>query len=221
MRPLNALAFVGAGILLALLRFIIIDELMPYYTIGIAAVSAVYLFVLSRRRRWGMTEHEIDERTVEAFRSAQQLIVARREVRARVPKNAPRRESKVAADGESRLTAARSMASLIRKARLRETVLDICDCAEFVLETIRRMPTDTPAAVAFCETHLAKLTEALEKCFELSRVESYKHAPASIDRQEIECFAAFIFAFRRQQDSILFEGTVAKRAGAAGTTHSA
>lgn len=211
MRPLNALAFVGAGILLALLRFIIIDELMPYYTIGIAAVSAVYLFVLSRRRRWGMTEHEIDERTVEAFRSAQQLIVARREVRARVPKNAPRRESKVAADGESRLTAARSMASLIRKTRLREVVLDICDCGDMVLETIRRMPTDTPAAFAFSDKHLAKLTEALEKCFELSRTPAYSAASSLVDRHEIECFTAFIFAFRSQQDCILFEGLYANK----------
>jgi hypothetical protein len=75
-----------------------------------------------------------------------------------------------------------------------------------VLDTIRRMPEDTPAAVAFAENHLARLNEALERCFEMSRHNEYRNAPASLDAQEIECFSTFITAFRKQQENILTEG---------------
>lgn len=191
--------------LFALCRFLIIDDLIPIYGVAIAIATAVYAAVIAIPRLRASNIDAIDPKAVEALRSAHEIILARREVRARVPRNAPRRESEAALGGLAKLTSARSMAMLIRKARLRETVMDICDMGELVLETIRRMPSDTPAAVTFCETHLGKLTEALEKCFEISRSENYKHAPESIDRQEIECFAAFVFAFHRQQGSILFE----------------
>jgi len=41
----------------------------------------------------------------------------------------------------------------------------------------------------------------------MSRHEDYKHAPASLDAQEIECFSTFITAFTKQQDNILIEGS--------------
>ncbi len=197
----------GSGILLGLSRFLVIDELIPAYITALilAAVPvAIFHYALSRRK-------SVDTRTEDALREAQKLLCARREVKSKIPKSAPRRDSKAAFDGSQKLSMARSMASLIRKARLRQTVMDICDCADMVLETIRRMPKDTPAAVTFSETHMAKLTEALEKCFEMSRMENYKHAPASIDKQEIECFTMFITAFRKQQDNILFEGLTCKK----------
>jgi hypothetical protein len=200
--------FLGSGILLGLSKFLIIDELIPVYitTLFVVGIPVAILHgILSRREAASAAGAE------EAIREAQRLLRERREVRSKIPKNAPRRDSKAASDGLTKLSAARSMAALIRKARLRETVMEICDCADMVLETIRRMPLDTPAAVAFSEAHLAKLTEALEKCFEISRTEDYKRAPASIDLQEIECFAMFITAFRKQQDNILFEGLARKK----------
>ena len=197
----------GSGILLGFSRFLVIDELIPAYIAAIILVAvpiAILHHVLSRRRS-AVTHAE------DALREAQKLVSTRREVKSKIPKSAPRRDSQAAFDGSLKLSAARSMATLIRKARLREIVMEICDCADMVLETIRRMPKDTPAAVTFSETHLAKLTEALEKCFEMSRLEDYKHAPASIDKQEIECFAMFFTAFRKQQDNILFEGLASKK----------
>lgn len=186
------------------LRHIVIDELIPIYVIAVTIMTVVLAVHSVPRDSNG---DPIDPATLAAFQSAQQVVMASREVKARVPKSAPRREDSAAARlGETKVTAARSMASLIRKARLRETVIDICDCADHVIETIRRMPEDTPSARIFSETHLSRFNEALEKCFELSRSEVYKSASAAIDREEIECFTTFIIAFRRQQDNILFEG---------------
>lgn len=199
--------FLGSGVLLGFSRFLMIDELIPAY-VGVLLVAVVPVALL---HRFLVKRHASDTRAEAAMREAQKLLCARREVKSKIPKSAPRRDSKAAFDGSQKLSMARSMASLIRKARLRETVMEICDCADMVLETIRRMPKDTPAAVTFSETHMAKLTEALEKCFEMNRMEGYKHAPESIDRQEIECFVMFITAFRKQQDNILFEGLSCKR----------
>ena len=202
MNKTTMMILLGSGVLLGVSRFLIIEELIPVYIAALILVAlpvAILHSALSQRSA-------VDARAEDAIREAQKLITARREVKSKIPKNAPRRDSKAAFVGSTKLFAARSMASLIRKARLRETIMEICDCADMVLETIRRMPKDTPAAVTFSETHLAKLTEALEKCFEMSRLDDYKRAPASIDRQEIECFATFITAFRKQQDNILFEG---------------
>jgi hypothetical protein len=197
----------GFSLLLGVSRFLIIEELIPVYIAALLLVGlpVVIIHGVISRRDIANTGAE------DALREAQRLLSERREVQSRIPRNAPRRDSKAASDGSTRLSAARSMAALIRKARLRETVMEICDCADMVLETIRRMPSDTPAAVAFSQAHLAKLTEALEKCFEISRTEDYTHAPAAIDLQEIECFATFITAFRKQQDNILFEGLARKK----------
>lgn len=198
--------------MIAVVRFIFIEELAESYAVALGALTAFYVLFQAIDAKKRKRLEAVDPSTIDAFRSAQQIVAARRAVRDRVPRNAPRRgESKAAADGSARLLAARSMASLIRKTRLREVVLDICDCGDMVLETIRRMPTDTPAAFAFSDKHLAKLTEALEKCFELSRTPAYSAASSLVDRHEIECFTAFIFAFRSQQDCILFEGLYANK----------
>ena len=146
------------------------------------------------------------EEALEMMRDEQRMRMVRKEVKAKIPKNSPRRESDAAFVGSTKVGAARSMAALVRKPRLREKIMEICDFADMVLETIRHMPQDTPAAVAFAENHLEKLNEALERCFEMSRSEDYKHAPPSLDAQEIECFSTFITAFKKQQDNILIEG---------------
>jgi len=175
----------------------------PFILAGMVVLLSLTAAFVFRRVR----ERLRDERQAEeVLRNARNISLARHEVRAKIPKNSPRRESKVTRDGLARLSAVRSMAVLVRKPRLREIVLEICDFADLVLETIRRMPEDTPASVAFTENHLVRLQEALERCFEFYRAKEYKEA-AAIDTEnyEIECFSAFIGTFCRQQDSILYE----------------
>ena len=156
----------------------------------------------SRKRK---NDRRVDQ-SLELMRDAQKVKIARGEVKSKIPKNSPRRESSAAFEGSAKLGAARSMAVLVRKPRLREKILEICDFADMVLETIRRMPEDTPAAVAFAENHLARLNEALERCFEMNKHDEYRNAPESLDAQEIECFSTFITAFKTQQENILTEG---------------
>lgn len=198
----------ASGILLGFSKLLIIDELIPVYIAVLTLIAVPLAIVLSMR-----SQSDTDEKRVrEAMYAAQKLVQTRREVKAKIPKNSPRRDSPAASEGATKVGSARSMATLIRKARLRDVIIEICDFADMILETIRRMPQDTPAAVTFSETHLSKLNEALERCFEMSKLEEYKHAPASIDAQEIECFFTFITAFVKQQDNILFEGHIQKKA---------
>jgi hypothetical protein len=198
----------GSGMLLGISNFISPDDLSPAYIAGLILVMTPITLIYDAVKR----KSETELRAQSLMREAQKLTMARREVRSRIPKNNPRRESPAAYEGYTKLGAIRSMASLIRKPSLRQVIMEICDFADMVLETIRRMPNDTPAAIYFSETHLARLTEALERCFEMSRSEEYKKAPPSIDAQEIECFNTFITAFRKQQESIIFEGLGSKKA---------
>jgi hypothetical protein len=193
----------GSGILIGLSSFLEHDELIPAYIAALILVLVpLYLVVSSAKRK---NEESIDD-ALELMKEAQNLRMARKEVKAKIPKNSRRRESQAAHIGATKIGSARSMAVLVRKPRLREKILEICDFADMVLETIRHMPADTPAAVAFAENHLTRLNEALERCFEMSKHEEYKQAPASLDAQEIECFSTFITAFKKQQDNILIEG---------------
>jgi hypothetical protein len=179
------------------------DNIVSAYIIVLvmAFAMAYFVFATTRQRR-----EDLANEAFETMRDEQKVKIARKEVKSKIPKNSPRRESRAAFEGAAKLGAARSMATLVRKPRLREKIMEICDFADMVLETIRHMPEDTPAAVAFAEHHLAKLNEALERCFEMNRHDEYKHAPASLDAHEIECFGTFITAFRKQQDNILIEG---------------
>ena len=60
----------------------------------------------------------------ELIRQAQNILIARSEVKSKSPKNSPRRESQAASEGATKVGAARSMAQLIRKPRLRQIVGD-------------------------------------------------------------------------------------------------
>ena len=203
----TALAFLlGSGILLILSDLLGREMLFPaYFAVALMLlILPVFLSTASMKHK----KMEDLEEALELMRDEQKMRMARKEVKAKIPKNSPRRESQAAFVGSTKVGTARSMAVLVRKPRLREKILEICDFADMVLETIRHMPQDTPAAVTFAENHLEKLNEALERCFEMSRNEEYKHAPASLDAQEIECFSTFITAFKKQQDSILIEGKI-------------
>jgi hypothetical protein len=200
----TALAFLfGLGVMILLADILGRDEMMTAHIIlsFMMLLLPAYIVWSSARSKLGRDYYE-----ARARRDAQIAWLARREIKSKIPKDPPRRDSRAALEGSMKLGSARSMASLVRKPLLREKIMDICDFAEMVLETIRRMPSDTPAADAFAGTHLSKLNEALEQLFEMSRHEEYRQAPASLDAQEIECFSKFITAFRKQQDNILLEG---------------
>jgi hypothetical protein len=179
------------------------DRILIYIAAIILVFAPVYLFINLERRK--LKEDEA-EKIISFINESHRARVEQKEARSKIPKNSPRRESQAAFEGSTKLGSARSMAVLVRNPRLREKILEICDFADMVLETIRRMPADTPAAVEFAEKHLAKLNEELERCFATSRREEYKHAPASLDAQEIVLFSTFITIFRKQQDNILLEG---------------
>ena len=201
----TSLAFLlASGILLVFSDFSGRGALLPAY-IAIMLMLLILPVIFSTASMDDKKREDLEE-ALELMRDEQKMRMARKEVRAKIPKNSPRRESPAAFVGSTKVGAARSMAVLVRKPRLREKILEICDFADMVLETIRHMPADTPAAVAFADTYLEKLNEALERCFEMNRHEDYKHAPASLNAQEIECFSTFITAFKKQQDNILFEG---------------
>jgi hypothetical protein len=196
------LAFLfGTGILLALSRFLGADEMTPAYVAALMLVLLTVMLIYDSDSRKDSDE----ERAMEILRETQTVSMARKEFQSKIPKDSPRRDSNAAFEGSAKVGTARSMASMVRKPRLREKILEICDFADIVLETIRRMPYDTPAAVAFSENHLSKLTEALERCFEMSKREDYKRAPKSLDEKEIECFSIFISAFKKQQENIIIE----------------
>ncbi|MDR1579553.1 MAG: hypothetical protein LBS35_04300 [Synergistaceae bacterium] len=193
-----------AGVVMVISEFFGSEGPMSVYVIYLLLLAVfMYLaFSYSRKRK----KEGLENQSLELMKDAHKVRIARSEVKAKIPKNSPRRESYAAFEGSAKLGAARSMAVLVRKPRLREKILEICDFADMVLETIRRMPEDTPAAVAFAENHLARLNEALERCFEMNKHDEYRNAPESLDAQEIECFGTFITAFKKQQENILTEG---------------
>jgi hypothetical protein len=202
MNKLMVALLFGSGILLGFSNFFRRDELAPVY---IAALILVFLPIALAYNKMKL-QSATEARLREIQQEAQNLALVKREAKSKIPKEFPRRESPVAFEGSTKLGAVRSMAALVRKPKLREKVLEICDFADLVLETIRHLPDDTPAAVVFCETHLSRFTEALEHCFEMHRHEEGPLAKQSlIDAHEVECFSTFITVFKRQQDTILFE----------------
>lgn len=195
-----------SALMLVGLRVIFIDENGTNYAIAVGAASVFYWAWVALSAVRGGVARLRDEEMMQAFREAHKIVIARRQVRAHVPKSAPRREDSVAAhEGAVRITSARSIASLIRRARVRETALDLCDLADMVLETIRRMPADTPSAYTFCDVLLSSFYDTLERMLKTNASNS-SGDDAALDRREMANFAAYIHAFRRQQENIIFEG---------------
>ncbi|MCL2683926.1 MAG: hypothetical protein FWE55_01655, partial [Synergistaceae bacterium] len=156
----TALVFLlGSGMLLIFSGLFGREALTPAY-IAVALMLLILPVFLSNVFTKDKKRKDLEE-ALELMRDEQVVQKARKEVRAKIPKNSPRRESPAAFVGSTKVGTARSMAILIRKRRLREKILEICDFADMVLETIRHMPQDTPAAVTFAENHLEKLNEAL------------------------------------------------------------
>jgi hypothetical protein len=203
MNKLMIVLLFGSGILLGFSNFFHRDELTPVYIAAIILVLLPVAIIFNRIKAQSANE----ARAFALLNEAQNLAIVKREARSKIPKNNPRRESPVAFEGSTKVGAVRSMASLVRKPLLREKIIEICDFADVVLETIRRLPNDTPAARMFCETHLSRLTEALEHCFEMHKSNDIPESIQSMaEIHEVECFSTFITVFRRQQDTILFEG---------------
>lgn len=168
---------------------------------AMAVVSSVTLAALLKSRRESIIMRQYAEMELRRAHCDQ---LARREAKAKIPKNSPRRESSLVRDGAVKLSAVRSMAALIRRPHVRERVLEVCDLADLVLETIRRVPNDTPAAKVFIEKNLASLQEAIDFSFEICRNPEYKELAAN-EAHEIEFFGSFVNTFCKQQDTILHE----------------
>jgi hypothetical protein len=193
----------GSGLLLGFSDFFGRDDLTPVYIASLILVFLPIALVYNKMKLQSATE----ARQRELLNEAQTLALVKREAKSKIPREYPRRESPAAFEGSTKVGAVRSMAALVRKPALREKIYEICDFADLVLETIRHLPNDTPAAVVFCETHLSRFSEALEHCFDMHRNEEGPFAKQSlIDAHEVECFSTFITVFKRQQDTILFEG---------------
>ncbi|MDR3254255.1 MAG: hypothetical protein LBT31_01635 [Synergistaceae bacterium] len=206
MNKLMVVLLFGSGILLGFSNFFHRDELTPVYIAALILVLLPVAFFHNSIK----TQSARDARAFALLNEAQNLAIVKRDAKSKIPKDRPRRESPVAFEGSTKVGAVRSMAALVRKPMLREKIIEICDFADVVLETIRRLPNDTPAARTFCETHLSRLTEALEHCFEMHRNNDAPDSGQSLaEIHEVECFSTFITVFKRQQDTILFEGTKA------------
>lgn len=189
----------GAAVLVGFSNFHVKEEFAPAYVAAMALVIPLLLYFHGTMKAKNVRE----ERAQALMKEAQLMYIARTETRSKIPKNSPRRDSALATEGAKRLSAVRSMAALVRKPRLRERVLEVCEFGDLVLETIRRMPDDTPAAVTFVENHLLRFFEALERCFE--RYRKGNKGVSATESDELESFSLFIALFRKQQDSILFE----------------
>ena len=174
-------------------------ELMLFFTL-------VFFAAFYRTFSQKSAKHISEEKARQFVQEADRISGAWKEARSRIPKNNPRRESDVVLSGMNRLSAVRSMAVLLRSTPLRERVMEICDIADSVLETIRRMPNDTPAAVVFADKHLASLYDTLESSFKASGAKGKKAPSESSAAEEMEPFNPFISIFCKQQESILSEG---------------
>lgn len=138
---------------------------------------------------------------------ANHYTTIKREALARIPKRQPRRPSVLADACHSKVSAIRNMAELIRKNTLRRHVLEICNLADIVSDTIYYMPSDTPSASAFAETLLEELYSTVEHCFEVYRCKEYSHIKSfdEVDTSDLNHFDAFITSFSRQQRLIIEE----------------
>ena len=172
-------------------------------------VFAIFYRAFSKKS----AKHILEERAKASLLEASKFSGAWREARSKIPKDSPRRESVVILSGMNKISAVRSMAVLLRSNNLRNRVMEICDLGDSVLETIRRMPNDTPAAVAFADKHLVSLYDTLESCFKTNGTKAEQEKGANrinSDPEEMECFNIFITLFAKQQDSILSEGRALK-----------
>jgi hypothetical protein len=191
----------ASGVLIGLIWHFALDQTtFAFVAVLLILLIPVPLICIATR-----SSAQREEEVRGALEAARNFVLARKEIRSRIPKNNPRRESPAAFEGAAKIGAVRSMAPLLRKPNLRMIVLEVCDFADMVLETIRRMPCDSPAAVFFSENLLSRLVDALDICFEISCRDKNAASPTA-DAREIECFSFFITAIKKQQDLILFEG---------------
>ena len=187
------------GVSAGLIRQFAIDHTMfAFVAVLLVLLIPVPLICIASR-----SSSQREDEARDALDAARGFVLTRREIRSRIPRNNPRRDSPAAFEGAAKIGAVRSMASLIRKPSLRMIILEVCDFADMVLETIRRMPCDSPAAVSFSENLLSRLVDALNISFEINAKDI---ASQTADAREIECFSFFITAIKKQQDLILFEG---------------
>ena len=131
----------------------------------------------------------------------------KREAISKIPKQQTHRKSSVADTCYAKISTVRNMADLIRKPILRKHVLEICDLANIVTDTICYMASDTISANIFAYSQLEELQKAVEHCFEIYRCKEYSHIKRLdiMDVSDINRFDAFIASFTKQQRLIIEE----------------
>lgn len=131
----------------------------------------------------------------------------KREAISRIPKQQAHRKSSVADTCYAKISTVQNMADLIRKPTLRKHVLEICDLANIVTDTICYTASDTVSASVFANSQLEELQKAVDHCFETYRCKEYPHIKRFdiMDISDINRFDTFIVSFTKQQRLIIEE----------------
>lgn len=131
----------------------------------------------------------------------------KREALSRIPQQHILRKSPTADVCYAKIATVRNMADLIRNPMLRKHILEICDLADIVTDTICRTKSDTFSADNFAHAHLEKLQVAVENCFKVYQCKEYAYIKKidSINISDIHHFDTFITAFSKQQRLIIEE----------------
>jgi hypothetical protein len=114
---------VGTGALILISEFLDSEGPMSIYGVSLLLLAVLFYVTFLHSKRRKKQGGEVPQ--LELMRDAHKAKIARSEVKARIPKNVPRRESTAAFEGSAKLGAARSMAVLVRKPRRREKILEI------------------------------------------------------------------------------------------------
>ena len=193
--------FLLSGLLLALFLYKVPDE-MDVMALPLLMFIPLLFLLKSKNRKVGVSQNT----------SRVESVVApeKREALARIPRSNQKRRSNLISDGAGRLKSIRTMAELVRKPSLRARIVELCDFADVVIDTISYMPEDTPAAEEFVTNNLERFRDSVERTFQEYRKGEYKVSSSLKDNDyDVECFSAFLTVFSKQQKSILNEGTSA------------
>lgn len=179
-----------------------LHTLLPSHTqrilFGIFVLYGFFWLFYACKKRPLKEPHHIDPN---------RYISIKREALSRIPKQQKQRKSPVADTCYAKISTARTMAELIRNPLLRKHVLEICDLANIVTDTICYTKSDTVSAGAFAHSHLEKLLNEVEHCFKIYRCKEYSHIKKIdlMNLSDLHHFDAFIASFTKQQRLIIEE----------------
>ena len=199
------------------LFFIFASTVTPFHTLlpsptqrilfGIFVLYGFFWLFYACKKRPLKEPHHIDPN---------RYISIKREALSRIPKQQKQRKSPVADTCYTKISTVRTMAELIRNPILRKHILEICDLANIVTDTICYTKSDTVSADKFAHAHLEKFQMAVENCFKVYRCKEYPHIKKidTMNLSDLHHFDAFIASFAKQQRLIIEENNSPLRASA-------